>query len=70
MKCIKRVKSKQNESVRLYFETKLEKGTGQIRIDYQGSLNENLQGFYKTRCINRDLTRGYAAMTQFEVIHI
>lgn len=66
LKCVKTVEAKRNESVRLYFESVIQKGTGKIKIDYTGNLNENLQGFYKTRCIQRDLTRGYAAMTQFE----
>jgi hypothetical protein len=61
------VETKANESVRIYFGKRIEAGLGRIKLEYSGSLNENSQGFYKTGCINRDLSRGYAAVTQFEV---
>lgn len=67
IKLEKKIESKQNESVRLYFKSIIEPGNGRLQIDYVGTLNDNLQGFYKTRCINKDLSRGLAAVTQFEV---
>jgi aminopeptidase N len=35
-------------------------------MDYKGQLNDKLQGFYKTKCLNSDGSYGYAAVTQFE----
>ncbi len=59
--------NKRNESVRIHFKNTFPIGIGKLQIEYIGILNENLQGFYKTKCLNRDATMGYAAVTQFEV---
>ncbi len=60
---------KVNESVRIYFKEKINSGQGILRIKFEGILNENSTGFYKTRCALRDGTAGFAAVTQFEVFY-
>jgi len=60
---------KKDELVRFYFEKKLN-GTGKLYIEFHGFLNESLQGFYKTKCLNRNGLVEYAACTQFEVEYI
>jgi hypothetical protein len=59
-----------NESVRLYFTEKVKAGQAKLSIKFTGTLNENLSGFYKTKCTFRDGTCGFAAVTQFEVLNI
>ncbi len=54
--------------VRFYFNKKLH-GKGKLSIEFHGFLNESLQGFYKTKCLNRNGFVEYAACTQFEVKH-
>lgn len=59
--------SKVNESVKIYFERSLEFGIGKLSIEFDGLINENSNGFYKTKCLLKDDSFGFAAATQFEV---
>jgi hypothetical protein len=56
-----------NESVKIYFSQKVSPSFGVLKIKFDGTLNENSTGFYKTRCSLRDGSTGFAAVTQFEV---
>ena len=58
---------KEKDAVRIYFSEKIKPGLGQLRIEFNGQINENLNSFYKTRCMNRNGVSSYAAATQFEV---
>jgi len=60
---------KEKDTVKIFFPEDLPKCLGNLRIEFSGNLNENLNGFYKTRCMNRNGNIGYAAVTQFEVIN-
>ena len=55
-----------SDMVRLYFSRQIP--SGKLFIEFDGILNDNLQGFYKTKCFNRNGLLEYAACTQFEVI--
>ena len=59
---------KNNETVKVHFLNNIDKGLVKLKIEFSGILNENYNGFYKAKCINRDNTEGYSAVTQFEVI--
>lgn len=58
-----------NESIKIYFESKLGIGHGVLNIEYTGVVNDNAVGFYKTKCKNRENVVEYAAVTQFEVFY-
>jgi aminopeptidase 2 len=58
---------KEKDTVKIFFSEDIKTGRGKLTIEFSGQLNENLNGFYKTRCMNRNGTMGYAAVTQFEV---
>ena len=58
---------KEKDTIRIFFSKELAPGCGKLRIEFSGKLNENLNGFYKTRCLNRHGVLGHAAVTQFEV---
>lgn len=54
------VKLEQEEILIIYFKNKISSETGKLTIEFDGVLNETLQGFYKTKCVNRDGTLGKA----------
>lgn len=58
---------KNSESVEIYFSQKLPSGRNYLKIKFDGVLNDNLDGFYKTKCLNRNGENCIAAVTQFEV---
>lgn len=57
-----------NESIRIYFDQSIKPGSGALSIDFDGELNQNLSGFYRSKCTSRDGKLETAAVTQFEVI--
>ena len=54
------------ELVMIYFPKNIN-SSGKLFIEFDGILNDSLQGFYKIRCLNRNGLPEYAACTQFEV---
>jgi hypothetical protein len=62
--------NKENETVLIYFTRKLDTGSGKLHIEFEGVLNQNLQGFYITKCMNRQGVIENAACSQFEVLTI
>ena len=68
---LKRIeKVRVNNSVKIYFNEKLNAGEGRLKIEFDGILNESLNGFYRIKCPYRDGSVGNAAVTQFEVCSI
>ena len=58
---------KNSQIVRIHFGQRLKIGQALLTIDFDGKLNDDLSGFYKTKCLNRLNQIEYAAVTQFEV---
>jgi len=60
--------NKENETVLIYLTRNLQIGSGKLLIEFEGVLNQNLQGFYITKCMNRQGIIENAACSQFEVL--
>ncbi|CAM6002994.1 unnamed protein product, partial [Sphagnum balticum] len=59
---------KENETLKIHFESELQIGNGKLTIEFSGIIGDNVRGFYKTKCLNRN-GPGYAAVTQFEAAY-
>lgn len=59
--------AKNCESIDICFPKKIPKGTSILKIEFIGILNDNLVGFYKTKCLDKNGRECTAAVTQFEV---
>ncbi|RNA29937.1 puromycin-sensitive aminopeptidase [Brachionus plicatilis] len=57
------------ESVDICFARKISKGISFLKINFEGILNENLTGFYKTKCLDNNGHELIAAVTQFEAAY-
>ncbi|XP_033375897.1 puromycin-sensitive aminopeptidase [Parus major] len=57
----------EDEKVTLSFPSTLQKGTGTLKIDFVGELNDKMKGFYRSKYSTPSGDTRYAAVTQFEV---
>uniref|UniRef100_A0A8C5IXD8 Aminopeptidase n=1 Tax=Junco hyemalis TaxID=40217 RepID=A0A8C5IXD8_JUNHY len=56
----------EDEKVTLSFPSTLQKGTGTLKIDFVGELNDKMKGFYRSKYSTPSGDTRYAAVTQFE----
>ncbi|XP_041329803.1 puromycin-sensitive aminopeptidase [Pyrgilauda ruficollis] len=56
----------EDEKVTLSFPSTLQKGTGTLKIDFVGELNDKMKGFYRSKYSTPGGDTRYAAVTQFE----
>ncbi|XP_074706008.1 puromycin-sensitive aminopeptidase [Strix aluco] len=56
----------EDEKVTLSFPSTLQKGTGTLKIDFVGELNDKMKGFYRSKYTTPTGDTRYAAVTQFE----
>ncbi|NWV24852.1 PSA aminopeptidase, partial [Origma solitaria] len=56
----------EDEKVTLSFPSTLQKGTGTLKIDFVGELNDKMKGFYRSKYCTPSGDTRYAAVTQFE----
>ncbi|XP_056403546.1 puromycin-sensitive aminopeptidase [Hyla sarda] len=56
----------EDEKVTLSFPSTLQKGTGMLKIDFVGELNDKMKGFYRSKYATASGETRYAAVTQFE----
>ncbi|KAM5135748.1 puromycin-sensitive aminopeptidase [Mantella aurantiaca] len=56
----------EDEKVTLSFPSTLQKGTGMLKIDFVGELNDKMKGFYRSKYTTASGEVHYAAVTQFE----
>ncbi|XP_040290867.1 puromycin-sensitive aminopeptidase [Bufo bufo] len=56
----------EDEKVTLSFPSTLQKGTGMLKIDFVGELNDKMKGFYRSKYSLAAGEVRYAAVTQFE----
>ncbi|XP_053553656.1 puromycin-sensitive aminopeptidase [Bombina bombina] len=56
----------EDEKVTLSFPSTLQKGTGMLKIDFVGELNDKMKGFYRSKYATTSGEIRYAAVTQFE----
>lgn len=56
----------EDEKVTLSFPSTLQKGTGMLKIDFVGELNDKMKGFYRSKYSTASAEVRYAAVTQFE----
>ncbi|XP_066443033.1 puromycin-sensitive aminopeptidase isoform X1 [Eleutherodactylus coqui] len=56
----------EDEKVTLSFPSTLQKGTGMLKIDFVGELNDKMKGFYRSKYTTASGEVRYAAVTQFE----
>lgn len=56
----------EDEKVTLSFPSTLQTGTGTLKIDFVGELNDKMKGFYRSRYTTPAGEVRYAAVTQFE----
>ncbi|XP_063281260.1 puromycin-sensitive aminopeptidase [Prinia subflava] len=56
----------EDEKVTLSFPSTLQKGTGTLKIDFVGELNDKMKGFYRSKYSTASGDTRYAAVTQFE----
>uniref|UniRef100_A0A3B3S1X4 Aminopeptidase n=1 Tax=Paramormyrops kingsleyae TaxID=1676925 RepID=A0A3B3S1X4_9TELE len=56
----------EDEKVTLSFPSALQKGSGILRIDYVGELNDKMKGFYRSKYTAPSGEVRFAAVTQFE----
>ena len=61
----------EEETVTFRFKTALTPGSATLFVEYVGSLNDKMRGFYRSKyCLPSDPDKElYAAVTQFEVCH-
>lgn len=60
---------KDTETLSLEFPTTLTSSCGPIHIEYTGTLNDQMRGFYRSKytCSDKPSEERYGAVTQFEV---
>ncbi|KAK3736507.1 hypothetical protein QZH41_009395, partial [Actinostola sp. cb2023] len=58
--------SKDDETATLVFPSDLPVGSGNLRLDFTGELNDKMKGFYRSKYVD-DGQEKYCAVTQFEV---
>uniref|UniRef100_A0A8C2DRE0 Aminopeptidase n=1 Tax=Cyprinus carpio TaxID=7962 RepID=A0A8C2DRE0_CYPCA len=56
----------EDEKVTLCFPSILQKGSGSLKIDFVGELNDKMKGFYRSKYTTPSGENRYAAVTQFE----
>ncbi|XP_039666978.1 puromycin-sensitive aminopeptidase [Perca fluviatilis] len=56
----------EDEKVTLSFPSSLQKGSGSLKIDFVGELNDKMKGFYRSKYTSTTGEIRYAAVTQFE----
>uniref|UniRef100_A0A3P9IH36 Aminopeptidase n=1 Tax=Oryzias latipes TaxID=8090 RepID=A0A3P9IH36_ORYLA len=56
----------EDEKVTLSFPSALQKGSGTLKIDFVGELNDKMKGFYRSKYTTPAGEVRYAAVTQFE----
>uniref|UniRef100_A0A8C2PUM7 Puromycin-sensitive aminopeptidase n=1 Tax=Cyprinus carpio TaxID=7962 RepID=A0A8C2PUM7_CYPCA len=56
----------EDEKVTLCFPSTLQKGSGSLKIDFVGELNDKMKGFYRSKYTIPSGEIRYAAVTQFE----
>uniref|UniRef100_A0A665U1C4 Puromycin-sensitive aminopeptidase n=1 Tax=Echeneis naucrates TaxID=173247 RepID=A0A665U1C4_ECHNA len=56
----------EDEKVTLSFPSALQKGSGTLKIDFVGELNDKMKGFYRSKYTTSAGDVRYAAVTQFE----
>uniref|UniRef100_A0A671NVQ0 Puromycin-sensitive aminopeptidase n=1 Tax=Sinocyclocheilus anshuiensis TaxID=1608454 RepID=A0A671NVQ0_9TELE len=56
----------EDEKVTLCFPSTLQKGSGSLKIDFVGELNDKMKGFYRSKYMTPSGEIRYAAVTQFE----
>uniref|UniRef100_A0A286XC07 Puromycin-sensitive aminopeptidase n=1 Tax=Cavia porcellus TaxID=10141 RepID=A0A286XC07_CAVPO len=56
----------EDEKVTLSFPSTLQTGTGTLKIDFVGELNDKMKGFYRSKYTTPSGEVRYAAVTQFE----
>ncbi|XP_046899629.1 puromycin-sensitive aminopeptidase isoform X5 [Hypomesus transpacificus] len=56
----------EDEKVTLSFPSALQKGSGTLKIDFVGELNDKMKGFYRSKYASPAGEIRYAAVTQFE----
>uniref|UniRef100_A0A672SI51 Aminopeptidase n=1 Tax=Sinocyclocheilus grahami TaxID=75366 RepID=A0A672SI51_SINGR len=56
----------EDEKVTLCFPSILQKGSGSLKIDFVGELNDKMKGFYRSKYMTPSGENRYAAVTQFE----
>uniref|UniRef100_A0A673JAE3 Aminopeptidase n=1 Tax=Sinocyclocheilus rhinocerous TaxID=307959 RepID=A0A673JAE3_9TELE len=56
----------EDEKVTLCFPSTLQKGSGSLKIDFVGELNDKMKGFYRSKYTTPSGEIRYAAVTQFE----
>ncbi|TMS23086.1 Puromycin-sensitive aminopeptidase [Larimichthys crocea] len=56
----------EDEKVTLSFPSALQKGSGTLKIDFVGELNDKMKGFYRSKYTTSAGEIRYAAVTQFE----
>uniref|UniRef100_A0A8C8ITM7 Aminopeptidase n=1 Tax=Oncorhynchus tshawytscha TaxID=74940 RepID=A0A8C8ITM7_ONCTS len=56
----------EDEKVTLSFPSALQKGSGTLKIDFVGELNDKMKGFYRSKYATPAGEIRYAAVTQFE----
>uniref|UniRef100_A0A674P9K5 Aminopeptidase n=1 Tax=Takifugu rubripes TaxID=31033 RepID=A0A674P9K5_TAKRU len=56
----------EDEKVTLSFPSTLQKGSGTLKIDFVGELNDKMKGFYRSKYTTSAGEIRYAAVTQFE----
>jgi puromycin-sensitive aminopeptidase len=65
LKASKIIYDKKNETVTLKFSTNLHTGKGEISLKFEGELNNNMRGFYRSRYMHEGKEK-HMATTQFE----
>uniref|UniRef100_A0A3P9QDP2 Aminopeptidase n=1 Tax=Poecilia reticulata TaxID=8081 RepID=A0A3P9QDP2_POERE len=56
----------EDEKVTLSFPSSLQKGSGTLKIEFVGELNDKMKGFYRSKYTTAAGETRYAAVTQFE----
>ncbi len=58
--------SEEDETASLEFNENLRLGSGQLKLEFKGFLNDKMQGFYRYKYVSSDGQERYAAVTQFQ----
>lgn len=58
--------SSDQETATLKFDEKLQPGNALLQLDFSGTLNDKMKGFYRSEYLASDGTKRYAGVTQFE----
>ena len=60
----------EEETVKLEFPSDLATGEATLLLEYTGTLNDQMRGFYRSKYTDPSGKEKYAATTQFEVLHL